>query len=150
METRVLKIARIERLRCPKHLIALARYFKDDRSTANAVRDRILSTVYEWHMDGGSVLTASGVELDVGRSEYSGEAYMYSTRGETVYLDRDCSVKLCRIDDVFGADTRRTLNRIFARSEGVGLYRVQYRQLSLIAWLDIARKILDLQSSKSG
>ena len=78
--------------------------------TANMVRDLVTATIWIWHVDGGVIVTAKGEELDIERMERMGEAFVYSTKGKVIYLEP--GVPLVRLDDSFGENTRRTLNRM--------------------------------------
>ena len=90
-------------------------------------------------MDGNQILMPSGEQLDVDRMERLGEASVYSVKGEVILLEK--SVRLTRLDDAFGQNTRRTLNRLFEKIGQPTKQRVDRRLLPLMFWMDVVRKI---------
>lgn len=123
----------------PETMSALACYFKGQAETANLVRDKMCASVWEWSMDGNQILMPSGEQLDVDRMERLGEASVYSVKGEVILLEK--SVRLTRLDDAFGQNTRRTLNRLFEKIGQPTKQRVDRRLLPLMFWMDVVRKI---------
>ena len=126
-------------LSSPEKMSALAVYFKGQAPTANLVRDAIFVTVWEWHIDGNRVLLPTGDQLDIERMERVGETPVYSTSGKMILIEE--GVPLVRLDDAFGQNTRRTLNRVFEKISQPSKRRVDRRLMPLMLWMDVAQKI---------
>lgn len=131
--------SRIEHLRDPWHEQALARFWKETAPTANTVCDQITFAVLDAYFDGTAILTARGDELDLDRMEQTEEPFVRRVDGKLITLLP--GLKLKRLDEAFGENTRRTMNRLFEKIQAPGRQAVQGRMLPLMFWLDVARKI---------
>lgn len=125
----------------PAGMSSLARYFRGQAPTANLVRDLICGTVWEWHAAGNLILMPTGEHLDIERMERLGEASVYSGAGKIIFLED--SVPLIRLDDAFGENTRRTINRVFEKAARPSKRRVDKRLLPLMFWMNAARRIIE-------
>lgn len=130
----------------PAEMSSLGRYFKGQAPTANLVRDHIFAVVWDWHEAGNQLLLQTGEQLDIGRMERGGEASVYSTKGKVIFLEDD--VPLTRLDDAFGENTRRTINRVFEKVARPLKRRVDRRLLPLMFWMDTARRIIERQEGR--
>ncbi|MCA8883380.1 MAG: hypothetical protein KDA50_06490 [Rhodobacteraceae bacterium] len=130
-------------LRNPVLFQVFALFFFERTDSANMVRDLITASIWDWHADGGKIVTSRREELDIGRMETLGEAYVYSTKGKAIYLEP--GIVLTRLDDSFGENTRRTLNRMKEKLKNPCTQRVDKRLLPLMFWMDVARKIIEFQ-----
>jgi len=94
--------------------------------------------------------------IDVKRMESLGEQHVYDTKGLRVYLFRDyqndiCtmskenSIALVRMDDAWGQNSRRTINRLYEKISQPGEKSIDRRLLSMMLWLDASSQILDAQ-----
>jgi hypothetical protein len=130
----------------PAEMSSLGRYFKGQAPTANLVRDHIFGVVWDWHEAGNQLVLHTGEQLDIGRMERGGEASVYSTRGRVIFLED--KVPLTRLDDAFGENTRRTINRVFEKVARPLKRRVDRRLLPLMFWMDTARRIIERQEGR--
>lgn len=124
----------------PAEMSALGSFFKGQAPTANLVRDAIFSTVWDWYVEGNFVLVPTGEQLDIDRMERVGETSVYSTKGRVILIEN--GVPLIRLDDAFGQNTRRTINRVFEKIDQPTKRRVDRRLLPLMFWMDVAKKII--------
>jgi len=129
------------RLSNPAEMSSLGGFFKGQAPTANLVRDAIFSTVWDWYVEGNRVVIPTGEQVDIDRMERVGETSVYSTKGNVILIEE--GVPLIRLDDAFGQNTRRTLNRVFEKIDQPNKRRVDRRLLPLMFWMDVARKIID-------
>lgn len=134
------------RLSNPAEMSVLGVYYKVRAPTANLVRDLICGTVWDWHTAGNLVLMPTGEVLDIERMERGGEASVYSKGGTIIFLED--GVPLTRLDDAFGENTRRTINRLFEKINRPSKRRVDRRLLPLMFWMDVVRKILEHPSQR--
>jgi len=105
------------------------------------VRDLVTAILWNWHASGGCIVTATGEVLDIERMERLGEAFVYSSEGNVIYLEP--GIPLVRLDDAFRENTRRTLNRMKEKLRKPCTKRVDKRLLPLVFWLDVAKKIIE-------
>lgn len=108
----------------------------------------IQGMVLEWDWTGGAIFTASGQELDIERMEQSGEAYVYSTLGELILVEK--GIPLQRVEDAFKADPHKTMERVRAKIAKPGQRRVYRQLMSLSFWFDVAAKIEQRKADKQG
>lgn len=132
-------VAPTTKLRDPNHESELARFHRAGASSANMARNHMTFSILDHHEDGGIILTAKGAVLDLERMETLGEQFVYDTDGKTVHLEDD--VPLIRLDDSFGANPRRTMNRFFQKADQPSSQCVDHRLLSMMFWADASRKI---------
>lgn len=130
----------------PAEMSSLGAFYKGRAPTANLVRDLICAVVWDWHATGNRVLMPTGEQLDIERMERVGEASVYSTKGKIIVLED--GVPLTRLDDSFGENTRRTMNRVFEKVARPSNRRVDMRLLPLMFWKDAARKIIEAQNRR--
>jgi hypothetical protein len=97
--------------------------------------------VWDWYVEGNRVVIPTGEQVDIDRMERVGETSVYSTKGKVILIEE--GVPLIRLDDAFGQNTRRTLNRVFEKIDQPNKRRVDRRFLPLMFWMDVARKIID-------
>lgn len=134
-------------LRNPVLFGIFTRFFFARAMTANAVRDRVLAEVWEWHIAGGEVATSQGVVLDIERMETLGETIVYSIDGEPIYLEKD--VPLENIETAFKASTRRTINRMREKLHKPNRQRVDKRLLSTLFWMDVSKKLIERRETET-
>jgi len=78
---------------------------------------------------------------------------VYDHDGYDVYLYRDfkdeaapkpkgASMKLTRMDDVWGANSRRNMNRLFEKIEAPAQRAVDRRLWPMMFWLDVSWQLL--------
>lgn len=128
-------------LRNPIIFTILTRFLFARAETANMVRDLVTAILWNWHASGGCIVTATGEVLDIERMERLGEAFVYSSEGNVIYLEP--GIPLVRLDDAFRENTRRTLNRMKEKLRKPCTKRVDKRLLPLVFWLDVAKKIIE-------
>lgn len=92
-----------------------------------------------FHGDGGVILTASEAQIDMLRLEQSGELFARSVNGELLMLATE--VPLMRMGDSFGADPKRTMNRIWSKLGKPAQRRVNVENLSRYFWMTVAMEI---------
>lgn len=125
--------------RNPVHTSLLARFVFDQVGSANMVRDLALVTIWEWSAYGGEIsLTPSGL-LDLERMETNDEHFVFLKDGKPALLEPE--VPLLRIDDCWGRNSRRTLNRLRKRIATPSAERTDQRLPPMLFWLDTYRKI---------
>lgn len=161
--------APISRFRDPAHAQLLAVAHKSTAPTANLMIQRTMDRIIEFHKKGGKVYhdgaevlfrggsRAKGPmqELNVARMERAGEASVYDANGQRVFLALDFhsqlkknaamnSVPLVRMDDAWGANSRRTVNRFYEKIETPSERAVDRRLWSMMFWLDVSHQIMNL------
>jgi hypothetical protein len=134
-------------LRHPSSMIELAQYFKECEPSSTLIHASIEASIWDWHVAGNSISTAKHEELDIERMERDGELTVYSKQKATIYLQKP--VPLVRLDEAFGCDPRRTLNRLFEKIEKPNTRATDAGLLPAIFWLDLARKIMKRVRSDS-
>jgi len=85
--------------------------------------------------------------------ERSGEALVYDVNGAPIVLTyvkrrghkRRQAVRLVPPEDAFGVNTRRTTKRLFEKADQPISRQVDHRLLSLMFWLDGAKRILEFE-----
>lgn len=146
----VVTVSRLERLAAPSHESEMMKGLRELGGTANTVKYEILNLVLDWHDNGGIIRARSErvidsrvrkeiVTLDIERMEAADELLTYSDQGNPVRLRLDAP--LMRIDDVFGADSKRTLNHQFSRVIRPAKRKAYKRRWSLLFWEDAALQI---------
>ncbi|MEO1405600.1 MAG: hypothetical protein AAFV54_03810 [Pseudomonadota bacterium] len=138
---RIIYGPRSELLRCPDHEQELAVFARRLAPAANMVRDRLTFAVLDWHDEGGLIATADARDIDMERLEGFGEAWVYDVEGEQVLLEP--GVPLLPVELSFGANTRRTINRISAKIGKPSARRVSCANLSRYCWIAVARRIIE-------
>lgn len=133
------------KLRCPKEEANRAAIIRDWAGTANLVRDTVVDEISNWHETGGMIISGKPYLqfLDISRMERTGESFVYDQGGEFVLvnLQGESPIALVNIDDSFGSNTRRTLNRLFEKIEAPNGRAVDRRLRSMAFWTDIAINI---------
>lgn len=141
VETQTIVAARIQRLRSPRHMSNCAAFAKPLAPTANLVRDDITGTILDWIFDGGLVVTAKGLQLDLLLMEETDDPFVRDINGTYVTLMK--GVPLTRLDESWGENSRRTINRFFEKIEKPSKQAVDKRLLSMMFWVDLSWKIVE-------
>ena len=111
--------------------------------------------IWEWYESGGGIKAHVPKErgkhpksatksvkyytLDIARMELLGELTLYSIYNEPVLVDLE--TRLIRVEESFRSNTRRTLNRQFAKIGSPSRRLVVKSLWSLMFWEDVAFKI---------
>lgn len=164
-------VSPVSKLRDPLHASFLAGVHKPTAPTANLMLQRAMSRVIEFSKQGSEIIH-DGAEtrlscgrkikgpkqvLDIARMERFGEASLYDTKGQRVFLIRDfkdealeqpkgLTLPLIRMDDAWRMNSRRTINRHYEKIEHPSQRAVDRRLLSMQFWLDASAQILNLNA----
>lgn len=136
-----------EKLRNPMEESRRASVIQSWAGTANLIRDCIQELIWDWHVEGGKIVTGSRQpqELCLERMETLGEAHVYDVDGQKISLHcaNEAPLYLVRVDDCFRRNTRRTINRHFEKINNPSNRAVDRRLRSLMFWEDVAIKIAE-------
>lgn len=149
--SRVVIAAHARLLRNPNHEAFLARYWRDQGTSAAATADEIAHTPYDWHITGNVVMTHEAEEVDMERIDVTEDPFTYAMDGHLILVEKvfDRKGKLLKRKSIpllnpnwaFGKDRRRTMNRFFAKAENPSHNRLKASQLSLMFWADVSWRI---------
>lgn len=138
---------RLSQLYCPREEASRAAKARLVGNTANQVRDEITNTIYDWHADGGLIATVGryAAEIDMTRLEYRGERTAYSMDNKVIILGD--AIELVRVEDSFGSNTRRTLNRHFEKIGNPSSSCVDRRLIPGQFWEEVALRVIEYRKT---
>ncbi|OUS37251.1 hypothetical protein A9Q94_06520 [Rhodobacterales bacterium 56_14_T64] len=140
MET-IITASPVFRLRDPEHERQMAIIHKSTAPTANLIIQRLMSDLFAWHVAGNVFETHDQLEIDFQRMETLGEQFVYDIKGKAIFLMRD--VPLVRMDDCWGKNSRRTMNRLLEKIDRPSHQLVAFCNLSRMFWLDVHALVLE-------
>lgn len=140
MET-IITASPVSRLRDPEHERLLAIIHKPTAPTANLVSQRVMSRILDWHATGNIIETHDHRVLNIKRMEFVGEQFVYDIGGKPIFLEK--GVPLIRMDDCWGENSRRTINRHFEKIDRPSTQQVDKRRLPMMFWMDISMKAME-------
>ncbi|SFO40745.1 hypothetical protein SAMN04488056_105246 [Cohaesibacter marisflavi] len=127
-------------LRDPYFESELACFFRAWELSAMRTLHSAISIILDHHANGGVIATAKGEVLDIERMETFDKPCVYNIHGNVVLFGEDCP--LSNLENSFTKCARRAMNRFFEKASQPSIHCIENRRLSMIFWLDIARKIV--------